>query len=375
MLQKILNIINSSAYNIQDGTLFCNNYVIKDSEFITWLEEQNIIENTIDSKQIGTHVNLELSLPRLNPIGFYENIDRFILMNKYVSPTNPYYIEEIKYYSYSADLNEFINKYLGVISIIDSIKNIAKHTYTDIDVDNSLIISESKTLLLPFVYDATDIQGISRDNIDRLTTVAHVFGEIDSKKKWIYINELIDFLITQKVNDGFKFLLFHIDDFIDRANNAYQYYIRDFSYNKLKTELDNAALDYSKKIQAVINDAQTKLIAIPTAFVLAVASINFDKIIDSKNIGIVFSLFIFSWLIDLFIKNQKSALNFIQSNVSQYKGTFNSQQRIVSESFTIVDSEVYKQKKRLNIVHWITWGLPVVLTIILAIINFKHWNL
>lgn len=371
MLREVIDIVNSSVHHIQDGTLFCENYIITDVNLIEWLEEQNILENTPNSKKIGTSNNIELSLPRLNSIGFYEDTNCFVLKNKYALPAIPYYIEEIK--CYGTDSNEFINKYLTVVVLINSIKNIARHNYTDIDLDNSLIYRDDKALLLSFLYEAVDIHRIPNDNIDKINRLQRILTDGDSREKWIFINELIDFLTSEEENNRFKFLLDNIKNFVDRATNAYQYYIRNFSYNKLKTELDNAALDYSKKIQSVINDAQTKLIAIPTAFVLAIANINFDQIINNKNIGIVSGLFIFSWLIDLFIKNQKSVLKFIHNNVTQYKSTFSPQQNeIVSDSFATVDKEIRKQKNRINIIHWITWGLPIILTITLVIINIKN---
>ena len=301
MLDRIVNILNSSNCEIDDGTLFCNNHIITDSDCINYLETMGIIENNLTSANVGDVISLELSLAELNSIGYYESIVVFILKNKYSISQGNYYIEELK--CYNTDNNEFVNKYLGVIRFIDSVKKIARYNHTDVDTDNSLIFREDKALLLPFIYEDTDITQINNDDIEKLKSISLTFESNDSdNKKLLYINELIDFLSSENENDRFKFLLSHIAEFSDRANNAYQYYIRNFSYNKLKTELDNAALDYSKKIQSVINDAQTKLIAIPTAFLLATASMDFAKIVSGKNIGIIVGLFIFAWLIELFIK-------------------------------------------------------------------------
>jgi hypothetical protein len=317
----------------------------------------------------GDIIDIDLSLLYLISIGYYDQFDLFIKRNKYTFPNNDYYIRDINYFNNDANIS--IESYSNVVLLINTLKKISKHSYTEADIDFSLLYVENNALLLPFIYDTSDIHQISETSVLKLVGMVDAFDNDNSKETWIYINELIDFLTGQPENTRFKYLLHHICEFADRATNAYQYYIRNFSYNKLKTELDSAALDYARKVQSVINDAQTKLIAIPTAFVLAVANINFEKIIDNKNIGIISSLYIFSWLIDLFIKNQKSALKFIQSNVSQYKSSFSPQQNdTISSSFTIVDYEIKKQKNRLNAVLLITWGLPIILTIALAIINF-----
>lgn len=367
MLDRIVNILNSSNCTIDDGTLFCNNHIITDSDCIDYLNANNIIENTLTSTKVGDTINLELSLAVLNSIGYYESITVFVLKNKCSISQGNYYIEELK--CYNTNNNEFVNKYLGVIRLIDSVKKIARYNHTDVDTDNSLIFREDKALLLPFIYEDTDITQINNDDVEKLISISLTFESNDSdNKKLLYINELIDFLSSENENDRFKFLLSHIAEFADRANNAYQYYIRNFSYNKLKTELDNAALDYSKKIQSVINDAQTKLIAIPAAFLFAAATMDFDKVLSYTNIGVIVCSFIFAIFIDLFIKNQKSALKFITHNIEQYKNSFSNQNKLVADSFSIVDTEIKKQKKRLNIVHCITWGLPITLFIITLII-------
>ena len=346
--------------------IICSNHTIVDCDCIKYLEENNILENTISTKiQIGDTVNLELSLAALNSIGYYEDVTTFILKNKYIIPNGNYYIEEIK--CYSSDCNEFLNRYSSVIELINSIKKIAKHNYLDVDTDISIIFSEDKALLLPFIYKAKDIQQISQNNIENF---AKKFNQDDSKEKLIFINELIDFLSSENETNRFQFLLIHIAEFSDRADNAYQYYIRNFSYNKLKTELDNTALEYSKKIQSVINDSQTKLIAIPTAFVLVTASMNFDQILSSKNIGIIISLFVFAWLLELFIRNQKSALAFIKQNIDIYKQTFKQMNDTVENAFKIVDVEWKKQNKRILIIKWIIWSVPIIILIISTVFLF-----
>ncbi|WP_287212773.1 hypothetical protein, partial [Muribaculum sp.] len=146
------------------------------------------------------------------------------------------------------------------------------------------------------------------------------------------------------------------------------YYIRNFSYNKLKSELDNAILDYSKKIQSVINDAQSKLIAIPAAFVLAAANIEFDNILSIKNIAILISLYIFALLIGIFLNNQSSVLNMIDINIQSYKGSFGGNGNVVKDAFILVDKELIKQKNRLFITQFINWGIPALLTLLYIVI-------
>lgn len=365
MLQEIAGIIKGSNSSKADGTLFCNNHTITNVDYITFLEEKNILINTLASKKEGVIVNLELSLLHLNFIGYYEDCAAFVLRNKYTIPSKSYYIDELK--CFDSEDNDFISRYTHVIKLIDSIKLISKHNYTDVDIDNSIVFREDRSIFLPFTYDHTDIENISVEDADKLSTVANVFSEDISDKRLLFINELIDFLNKIDECSRFKYLLQHISDFFNNSNNAYQYYIRNFSSNKLKAELDNAALDYSRKIQSVINDAQTKLIAIPVAFVLAASSLEWTDIISIKDIVILFSLFIFATLIEIFLSNQTSALKILKGSIQSYKTSFGINNPDVKKSFNLVDEEFIKQSNRLVITRWITWGIPILLTLVLFI--------
>ncbi|MDR0437200.1 MAG: hypothetical protein LBH22_02725 [Bacteroidales bacterium] len=373
MLDQLVHIINSSNTEIVGESIFIQSHNVRDLNCLNLLNTRNCIKSfnrngdivVFEDLRVGDSVNIELSLYELTEMGYYENLDRFVKKNQYTIPTHQFYVRDIN--CFSTECGAIINAYTAVISLIDTIKENAKHCYSEAGDDFSIIFREDKALLLPFVYSATDIHNISENNISNINKVSEILKNSDSKEKMIFVNELIDFLSTKDDNDKFGFLLSNIDSFFERANNAYQYYIRDFSYNKLQAELDNEALEYSKKIQSVINDAQTKLIAIPTAFVLAVANIDFENILDNKNIGIVLSLFVFVVLIDLFIRNQKSALTFISQNIDRYKKSFKTTNKVVQESFETVDKEWKKQNRRVAIIRCITWSVPIILLIVLII--------
>lgn len=134
-------------------------------------------------------------------------------------------------------------------------------------------------------------------------------------------------------------------------------------------------MEFSKKIQTVINESQTKLIAIPAAFVLSAANIEFNNILSIKNITILISLYIFAVLIGIFLNNQSSVLKMIDKNIQSYKDTFDSNNSVVKEAFTLVDKELKKQKTRLLVTQFINWGIPVLLTLSYIIIFLANTSI
>ena len=370
MLTQIVDILTKSNITISDDSLSVDNYKILDESSIISLE--NCIEQIYDNKgniiglsdiQKKQNVRIVFSLYRLNQTGYYETSDVFVRKNKIISPTS-YYIQNI---GFQNSEHIFIKKYHALINFIQSIGDLAKYKEESPDITTCVIICEQKALILPIIYSGEDVVNIDFP-IEEMNYATELFKKNNSEEKLLFINELMEFLSNVTEENRFVYLLQNFNEYYSKSIDSFQYYIRNFSYNKLKSELDNAILDYSKKIQSVINDAQSKLIAIPAAFVLAAANIEFDNILSIKNIAILISLYIFALLIGIFLNNQSSVLNMIDINIQSYKGSFGGNGNVVKDAFILVDKELIKQKNRLFITQFINWGIPALLTLLYIVI-------
>ncbi len=363
MLTRIKNIIRTSksSFDVNSGVCFCSDYNVSDKECLAYLDKQGCFEQPIfvDDLSDNSTLNLELSLHSLIKVGFYYSLESFIVNNRYRFPDSDFYIYDID--SSQSTKNENLIKHKAIINLINSIKNIAKYSYFDAGVDNAIIFREDKSLFLSFEFDTNTVLSIKESELEFINNISNIFFDPISEKKLLFVNELINFLaIENDESQRFIYLLLNISDFYEKCTNAYQYYLRDFSYNKLKLELDSKALEFAQKIQSVINESQTKLIAIPTVFVLAFISFDYSDLLSTKNVFTIISLFIFAILIQLFLNNQFSTLRFINENITSYKETFkrNDIDRI-SSKFSLVDKEREKQKKRLFLIDAILWLIPI----------------
>lgn len=370
MLTQFVDILTKSNITISDDSLSVDNYKILDESSIISLE--NCIEQIYDNKgniiglsdiQKEQNVRIVFSLYRLNQTGYYETSDVFVRKNKIISPAS-YYIQNI---GFQNSEHTFIKKYHALINFIQSIGDLAKYKEESPDITTCVIICEQKALILPIIYSGEDVVNIDFP-IEEMNYATELFKKNNSEEKLLFINELMEFLSNVTEENRFVYLLQNFNEYYSKSIDSFQYYIRNFSYNKLKSELDNAILDYSKKIQSVINDAQSKLIAIPAAFVLAAANIEFNNILSIKNIAILISLYIFALLIGIFLNNQSSVLNMIDINIQSYKGTFGGNGNVVKDAFILVDKELIKQKNRLFITQFINWGIPALLTLLYIVV-------
>lgn len=368
MLAEIIKIANSSSSRIKEGTLFCDNWNVSNKEIIDYLYDNDCFENGIvpDDVKIGMHINLELSLSKLCNLGFYDTCETFIAKNKYETPKMPFYIYE------NSNSDNFRTKYTAVLRFIDVIKHISKHKYFDVNVYYAIVSIDRKSAVICLDYTSKDIEKLDDEKIKQLYFIEKALYENNFEKQNLFINELIDFV--QKHTSKLQGIFDHIVELSKNCETAYLYYISDFSSNKLKFEINTKAIEYTSKIQTVINEAQTKLIAIPSAFVLAALALDFDKYIlplNAKNIATSLSLFIFAILIQLFLANQKSILRIIESDVNDYKNEFDKNNiELLSERFKCVSGSLKKQKNRIKTITWILWGIPVLTCLYLIISQF-----
>ncbi|UZT97076.1 hypothetical protein ODZ84_18000 [Chryseobacterium fluminis] len=360
MLNQIVDIINaSSSKSIEDNVLFCQN-VIDDKSFLDTLYNSELIENSdIDDYSLGDSITLEFSLPRLSSIGFFETRESFLRKNYYNIPRDEIYIFERS--SYLSNDLPFHQNYSLIVNLISKISSFSKHTYEDAEVLNAIILREEISLFLPLTYSYEDLESLNVDvanRIEQFVSLLQTNAFVD--KKNVYLNFLVEYLVPKEENIRFSYLIQNFYDYDDKAESSYNYYLRNFSYNKLKVELDSKALEFNQKLQSVINDSQTKLIAIPTALVFTLSTLDYQSINSFKNYLLIIGLIIFCVFIQIFINNQKSSIGFISDNILQYKSTFEQNKIIeLEKSFSKVEKEKIKQSNRILLMQLFLWLSPL----------------
>lgn len=375
MLDRIIEILTTPESRIEDSIILCE-HKIDDIQLIDDITDLDLIENIITDKlQVGEIISLEFSLVKLKSLGFFSNKDFFIKEYLYTLPERGIYIYESK--KYLVEL-PFYSSFETIVNLSQELSSNSKHKYNEEEILNLIIFREEKSLFIKLIYTYEDVEIVSDSINSKIKLFIEILRDQNlTDKKNIFLNELVEFLAGKDEEVKFSYLIRHFELYFDRSIATYNYYLRNFSYNKLKIELDSKALEFSQKIQTVINDSQTKLIAIPTAFVLVLSNLDYEKGDSYKNIVALIGLIIFSILLQLFINNQKSIIRFIDENINRYKSTYKDQNKMdVEQSFKSVDSEKTKQIKRLVIIEFLLWIVPILtLCVIFFLLSYKRLSL
>jgi|SRR5690554_6814188 len=374
---KIDNDIISIKPNEITGRFLLGN---EDINILKNLSSDGCIENlvlvdgkhiTIENLKVGQTVEVKLYPYQLKDGAYYEDINELIKSSSQKYPTKHFYVFQSKFDSESSSKpNEIVAYYLTteLISFLTSLSNYQK--------DGELVFFQAKHLILDLKYNFEDIGDLK--SVPKL--IDHISNSVDKEERQIiFLNELISSLnkVPEKSN-RFTYLLRNFDDIFTNYKHSHTLYLEKYSIEKIKSKFNAEVLEYSKKIQSVINDAQSKLIAIPAAFLLIITQ--FD--ISNKNLQLNITLFlgslVFSVLLELLIRNQFISLSFIKEDIERFKNSFNKELKnstlSFKKSFEKLDKAYKKQNLYLKIIRCLIWLIPL-FVFILFIITIRESEL
>jgi hypothetical protein len=163
-----------------------------------------------------------------------------------------------------------------------------------------------------------------------------------------------------ELNINYSNLLQKFDDFVERVKASYSLYTADFSFEKLRSEVDKQNVDDTLRVNKVLSEIQNQLLAVPAAMLVAGASAKAG--ILTINISIVLGLTVFSWLMSRLIENQLNSLSSIKYEIDQRTTKIKAQPRDISEKvlplFEVLEGRLDNQKlllKKIRLVVWWVW--------------------
>lgn len=378
-------LINLFSFKISETSNLCTfSFFISESGQIELLKRIEI-DNIFDEKGsevfdtdliIGKEYKFDLSWTLLRSHNFYTTCDDFVKFHT-KDKSKEFYILEINCTEKNRS-NFFIKNYNDIISIKEFIINISND-----DIDKKLLIySDNRYLKIYYEFTGEILPKNKYILVENLfEKFIEDYEKLSKEIKVIFKSELINFL--EEVNEGekFKYLFYNFSDFYEKCIIGYEYYLSNFSYSKVKTELDNSVLDFSKNIRTVVNDSQNKLILIPATIILGFTAFDTSEPFNIKNIFVIASSVLFAFMMDSFIKNQKSALEIIKTNIDNYKNIFldknkskiSSLNSMILKSFLETDNELNRQENWMLGIRIINWVIPCILFIfLLSLIYNMH---
>lgn len=292
---------------------------------------------------------------------YYETVNEFLEAHPYQYPSFLFYIHELHFISTDEIIPATIARYKDLQHFINLLIFICDYVTEDIGEPKQVVLFAKRKLNIFIQYQQNDLRYIAFLNqLDKQLHEAHDKEE----RKSIFTSEIVNYLLPFSPHERFAKLLSSLDVLYDNYLKSHLLYLEKFSYHDLKTKVDKDKLEYTKKIYTTVNDIQSKMIAVPAAFLLVLTQFDLSNTFSIKNIIITAGAFLFSVLLEVLLSNQFGVLHYIEREVLQFKSELRNSSTSLDlsefvKSFAQLQSVASKQRLYLWIFRVIVWMVPL----------------
>lgn len=278
------------------------------SAFVNALETQALlVAENIDDR------SLEFRLPHTANNAFYLSVDELLATSeRRINPPERFYVAELSYlYEKQTDLPTVLKSHINAALLFRLLHSVADHCNAS---DNTLVFWEKGKIVLTSDYSADELK-----NTIQIADLKTDFFEstIHSKQKHTIIRMALLEEFSGKANVRLGDLIKRYKEFFERITSSYQLYVAEFSFEKIKAEIEKEKLEFTTKLNKVFSDIQNQLLAIPIAVVLVGGQMEYLCAWTLKNSLIWAGSFFFSILMNLLIRNQRNTLSAIHHEIDQ----------------------------------------------------------
>jgi len=199
-----------------------------------------------------------------------------------------------------------------------------------------IFLSKEKIEIAPHytISDVHELTGLSTFEAEFITSETH------HEQKWTILKMVLLELFAGRKKLPFADLLNRFDEFYDKARTSYQLYVAEFSFQKVKAEVEKEKLDAMVKLNKVFSDVQGQLLAVPVALVLVGGQMEDSGHWTSKNLLIWLGAVIFSILMDLLIRNQRHTLKAVKNEIDQQREQIEKKYQTIAPRFEAIYTEI-----------------------------------
>lgn len=225
---------------------------------------------------------------------------------------------------------EQVQGYLDAVSLYALLRKIADHG-KEIDSDCLVFFNKEKVDL--FVsYSANEIQPLEKleDFKSRF-----IEDEIHSDQKATIVKVVL-LELSKEFEEPLSLGLIteNFDEFYRRVSSGYQLYVSEFSFQKVKAEVEKSKLEFISRINKVFSDIQNQLLTVPAALIIAGSQYEKSNHLTLKNGIITAGVIVFSLFMILLIVNQWNTLRSIIREVDSEWSLIKNKHEMIKLQFT-----------------------------------------
>lgn len=203
---------------------------------------------------------------------------------------------------------QIVRSYIDAVTVVGLFSALADHVVPKGTPKLIFFHGEKFELLLDYMQeDLIGLKGVASFAKEFIDTETHV-----EQKKTIVKSILLE---MEKEIDGNRFnvglIMSRFDEFSRRVSSSYQLYVSEFSFQKIKAEVEKSKFEALSKINKVFSDIQNQLLAVPVALIVVCGQMEASNGFSLKNFFIMAGSLVFAIFMFFLILNQRNTLRTI----------------------------------------------------------------
>ncbi len=263
-------------------------------------------------------------------VSVYKDLSELIAKNLDKYP-DLFTVLDIGYTHNESATQESITNYIAAVDFFQSLRKLADHT-SEQDTTLHLINNYNSKIEIYLDYypkDLKPLKDLHRFNTDYINDSHHE----DQKRAIIRIALLDLFKGRQKV--AFSEIIKKYNEFITSVRSSYAMYLAEFSFEKIKAEVEKDNLNSTLKLNKTFSEIQNQLLALPVTLVLVSGQMQQANGLILKNLVIWLGSLVFSILMYMLILNQRSAIKSIGEEIELRQEKINTLPGDIKEKFKL----------------------------------------
>lgn len=301
------------------------------------------------------------------PQGFFLTISHLLKGSRHEERPEEFYVANIdfRYSDQSRNVPNILKNYVAATELFQMFKVICDLP-VKVGSSHQLVFSGDNRLKISSKYceeDLIALPDLNEFEANFITSTMHTV-----QKKIIIKTALMD-MYKGKQEISFSSVIRRFSDLVGLVSHSYELYVSEFSFKKVKTEIEQDKLKYIAQINKVFSDIQNQILTMPAAVFLVGSQMKPSSSWAGANIVIWLASVIFTVFLLFLIRNQRHTLLAIKFEIDQQWNGIEDKYHLAFNRFKGVYAQLNRrfdhQKLLLTTVEMLTYTALAVSTALL----------
>ncbi|MCT8003167.1 hypothetical protein NZL82_14910 [Sphingomonas sanguinis] len=281
----------------------------------------------------GADVLVRIDAPRVG-LGLFARTTDDLLKGPRVCIAEPqaYYVKDVDFARGDAPVPDLIVRYRTMLKLVTLFGEAA--SYFD-ETRAELVFVKDGKFVVPVTYGVHELTMMAIDNANALLDL---FDRDEHREQKLEIlgGALMDIAHAHPHKLRFSYLVANLNAVLKAVQDGYRLFASSFSYAKIRSQLEDARIDFATKIHKTIVDIQAQLLGLPVASVIVASQLKVAKACSLDlwtDVAVLAGAWIFVGLLMFGVINQWLTLSVLSTEISRQKAKLKSDYAAISEQF------------------------------------------